>query len=216
MGLLQRQTGRPEPGPIVHSRTTPWLLLALQLPAHPSNARVKTWRRLQQIGAIALKGSLYTLPNSAQAVEDFEWLRTEVQGLKGQASIFAAGSLDALEDSTIVEQFRKARDGDYKILIKALKAAQVRARRSSARSPEPGKILRQLEERLTHIRQIDFFAAPARTLAERELAALDALVRPRIEETDVVEEATVTLAEYQSRLWITRPRPGSIAWPRRG
>ena len=30
------------PGP------APWLLLAIQLPARPSNGRVKTWRRLQQ------------------------------------------------------------------------------------------------------------------------------------------------------------------------
>ena len=67
-----------------------WLLLALQLPAQPSNARVKTWRRLQQLGAVSVKNSVYVLPNSAQAVEDFEWLRSEVQGLKGQASIFAA------------------------------------------------------------------------------------------------------------------------------
>ena len=40
-----------------------WLLLVLQLPAQPSNARVKTWRRLQQLGAISVKHSVYALPN---------------------------------------------------------------------------------------------------------------------------------------------------------
>jgi len=30
----------------------PWLLLTHQLPARPSNARVKVWRRLQEIGAV--------------------------------------------------------------------------------------------------------------------------------------------------------------------
>jgi hypothetical protein len=68
-----------EPGDAPPAATVPssnrWLLLALQLPAHPSNARVKTWRRLQQLGAVAVKHAVYVLPNSTQALEDFEWLR---------------------------------------------------------------------------------------------------------------------------------------------
>ena len=54
-----------------------WLL---ELPAHPSNARVKTWRRLQQLGAVPVKHAVYVLPNSMQALEDFEWLRSEIEG----------------------------------------------------------------------------------------------------------------------------------------
>src|SRR5207247_5727636 len=40
------------------SRPT-WLLLVHQLPPRPSNLRVKTWRRLQDLGAVALKNSVY-------------------------------------------------------------------------------------------------------------------------------------------------------------
>src|SRR5205814_7610839 len=58
-----------------------WLVFAHQLPAHPSNARVKIWRRMQQIGAVALKNAVYVLPNNEQAREDFEWLRAEVIAL---------------------------------------------------------------------------------------------------------------------------------------
>ena len=45
-----------------------------QLPASPSNLRVRTWRRLQELGAVALKQSVYVLPDSAEAREDFECL----------------------------------------------------------------------------------------------------------------------------------------------
>ena len=189
-------------------RAGPWLLLALQLPAHPSNGRVKTWRRLQQMGAVALKGSLYALPNSAQAVEDFEWLRAEVRGLKGQANIFSAASLNSGEDSQIIEQFRLARENDYKVFIRDAKKAQVRASRASSRDEESAKSLRLLEGRLTTLRAIDFFSAPSRAVAEHELAALDEIVRPAVASPDARDDHTVDPKLYQGRVWITRPRPG--------
>lgn len=85
-----------------------WLVFAHQLPAHPSNGRVKTWRRLQQIGAVPVKHSVYVLPNTEQAREDFEWLRTEVVSLGGQASIFEASSLDRVDEQRILKQLRTA------------------------------------------------------------------------------------------------------------
>ena len=56
-----------------------WLLLLLQLPTRPASARIKTWRRLQQLGSVAIKNSVYVLPNTAQAREDFEWLKAEIR-----------------------------------------------------------------------------------------------------------------------------------------
>jgi len=43
-----------------------WPVLVYQLPARPSNLRVRIWRRLQHLGAIALRNSVYVLPNSAE------------------------------------------------------------------------------------------------------------------------------------------------------
>src|SRR5262245_19712625 len=111
-----------------------WLLLVLQLPTQPSNARVKTWRRLQQLGAISVKHSVYVLPNSAQAVEDFEWLRSEIQGMKGHASIFTAASLDGIEEREIIEQFQASRAEDYRLLRRDL--AQLGPRRRRARGTD--------------------------------------------------------------------------------
>src|SRR5207245_4507208 len=90
-----------------------WLLLAHQLPTRPSNVRVKTWRRLQKLGALALKSSAYVLPNSLQAREDFEWIKAEIIAMKGQAMVFAADNVDALSAHELVAGFRGARKRDY-------------------------------------------------------------------------------------------------------
>ena len=67
-----------------------WLLLVHQLPPKPTNLRVRTWRRLQQLGAIAVKQAVYVLPDSPSAREDFEWLKTEIEGVGGEATVFSA------------------------------------------------------------------------------------------------------------------------------
>ena len=63
-------------------------MLVHQLPAKPSNLRVRTWRRLQELGAVALKQSVYVLPDAAEAREDFEWLKVEIEGSGGEAAVF--------------------------------------------------------------------------------------------------------------------------------
>ena len=74
-------TSRPKaahgkaPAPRVQQGTRRWLLFVHQLPSNPSNLRVRTWRRLQQLGAIPIKQAVYVLPDTPSAREDFEWLK---------------------------------------------------------------------------------------------------------------------------------------------
>ena len=77
------------------------------MPAHPSNGRVKIWRRLQQVGAIALKNAVHVLPDSAQSLEDFEWLREEVVALGGEASIFNVSSMSQADERYIVGELKE-------------------------------------------------------------------------------------------------------------
>src|ERR1700692_1133596 len=90
-----------------------WLLPGHQLPTRPSNARVKTWRRLQQIGAVPTRNSVYVLPNTEQCREDFEWLRSEIVALGGEATVFAADALNEGQDD-LVGNFQRAREADYR------------------------------------------------------------------------------------------------------
>src|SRR5688572_33212911 len=100
-----------------------WLLFIHQLPSQPSNLRVTTWRRLQQIGAIPLKQAVYALPDTPEAREDFEWLKTEVKAAGGDATVFAAGHVDSWSDDALVEEFRRARQETYNELARDVEQA---------------------------------------------------------------------------------------------
>ena len=97
------------PAVLAHS----WLLLIHQLPAKPAYLRVKIWRRLQGIGAVAVKNAVHVLPMSEEAQEDFEWLLREIDEGGGEAFLCEARLIDGLSDQEIRALFDRARDADY-------------------------------------------------------------------------------------------------------
>jgi len=187
-----------------------WLLLAHQLPARPSNVRVKTWRRLQKLGALAVKDSVYVLPNNSQSREDLEWLKKEIESMKGQATLFAADHLSAAEGDQMVAAFRKVRGQDYAVLrkeIDKLSRSGDRARRQRA--------LRALRERWREIAAIDFYGAPGR---DETAAVLDSLEQrlAGARRTTPAAGGVLRPEQFRDHVWVTRPRPGvdrmSSAW----
>jgi len=90
-----------------------WLLLIHQIPPKPSYFRVKIWRRLQRLGAVGIKNSVYALPSSDQALEDFNWVLREIVEGGGDASLVEARLVEGLSDEQLKEMFRAARDADY-------------------------------------------------------------------------------------------------------
>src|SRR5436190_21575593 len=80
---------------------SPWLLLIHQLPPTPNYLRVKVRRRLRRLGAIALKHTVYLLPNTAEALEDFQWLRQEIDAAGGTAIIAHARFVEGVSDEEL-------------------------------------------------------------------------------------------------------------------
>jgi hypothetical protein len=89
------------------------MLLIHQLPPKPTNLRVGTWRKLQKLGAVSIKNSVYVLPFNEKTHEDFQWLKQEIEVAGGEATVFRAGAVEGATDDEIVAAFRKARDEDY-------------------------------------------------------------------------------------------------------
>src|SRR5437867_3463091 len=106
------------PAVLAHS----WLLLIHQLPAKPAYLRVKIWRRLQGIGAIAVKNAVHVLPMNEETQEDFEWLLREIREGGGEAFICEARLIDGLSDQEIRTLFDQARDADYAQVAKDARA----------------------------------------------------------------------------------------------
>jgi hypothetical protein len=178
-----------------------------QLPAHPSNLRVRTWRRLQQIGAVAVKQAVYVLPDSPGAREDFEWLRTEIEGAGGQASVFVADTVDSWTHDALVEEFRRTRQDAYADLARqAEQQLRSSTSRRSRRLPSR-RVVQQLRERLAAIERVDFFGSAGRDRAVT-------LVRQVEERASGAQRTAANVKtgdaprSYRAQLWVTRPRPG--------
>ena len=190
-----------------------WLLFVHQLPSSPSNLRVRTWRRLQQLGAIPIKQAVYVLPDRPTAREDFEWLKAEVKAAGGEASVFAADNVDAWSDDALIEEFRRSAQDAYTALAgevdKVLKRANSARRARGTRAPSIRRLLEIFRERLTAIEAIDFFGSAGRDRVKTLLKQLE----ERVSDTrgPAVSAKSVSPADpntYSRRLWVTRPRPG--------
>src|ERR1700745_2740186 len=90
-----------------------WLLLIHQLPPKPHYFRVKIWRRLQRLGAVAIKNSVYVLPKTEQTQEDFQWGLREISEGGGDASLCEARFVEGLSDDQVEALFQEARAADY-------------------------------------------------------------------------------------------------------
>lgn len=190
-----------------------WLLFIHQLPSQQSNLRVTTWRRLQQIGAIPLKQAVYALPDTADAREDFEWLKTEVKAAGGDATVFAADHVDAWSDGALVEEFRRVRQDTYDELTRdveqALKRASSARRPKGTRAPALRRLLDIFRERLVAVEKIDFFGSAGRDRVLTMLRQLeDRIAGPNRPSAPAETDSSGRMASFQGRLWITRPRPG--------
>lgn len=98
----------------VSSAQPPWLLLLHRLPPEPAYLRVKIRRRLQKVGAVLVKNSVYVLPNREETLEDLLWVTREIESEGGEAMVceasFVAGVSNA-ELATLFERPREAGSG---------------------------------------------------------------------------------------------------------
>lgn len=171
-----------------------WLFLIHQIPPQPAYLRVKAGRRLQRLGAVAVKNSVYVLPDTAQAREDFAWLQREIAGDGGEAVVCEVRLAAGLSDEQVEALFRAARDEDYAAV--ARDAGQLAA--APGEAPTPAALAR-LRKRLDDVAAIDFHGAPGRADAEAALAGLES----RLRRAGPSPEAPGG-GDLRGRTWVTR------------
>jgi hypothetical protein len=184
-----------------------WLLLIHQIPPKPDYLRVKIGRRLQRIGAVPVKNSVYVLPDSDPSFEDFQWTRIEIIDGGGDASICRAEFIDGLTSDQIREVFRSARNADYAAIAASARDAWKAARstRSGARSRAvPVDDVLKLRKRLAAVAAIDYFDAPERATATDAIDLLEAQVKPDRASTAPKKAARIEGDDYRGRTWVTR------------
>ena len=186
-----------------------WLLFLHQLPAKPAYQRVKLWRRLQGLGAVAVKNAVYALPASEQSLEDFEWLLKEVREAGGEALLCEARLVDGLSDEEVRALFNAARDADYGEIAgeaRTITAGLGEARVSTEERSDMVARLARLKTRQSEVVAVDFFGADGREAADGLLEGLDAVLAAGSADRPGTKAAPRAdgMQDLQGRVWVTR------------
>jgi hypothetical protein len=191
-------------------------MLIHQLPAKPAYARVKVWRRLQALGAVTVKGSVYALPANGETHEDFTWLAKEIVESGGEAIVCEAALVEGLSDSEMQGLFDAARDEDYtRIATEAREvAARLRDEPADKALSDAATQAARLRKQLDAVVAIDFFGAEMRATAEGLVAGLETSLKQQgdaVTDSDTVAPLAGTLkggtlkaGALKDRVWVTR------------
>ena len=188
------------------ARDPGWLLLIHQIPPKPNYFRVKIWRRLQRLGAVGIKNSVYALPSSEQAQEDLNWVLREIVEGGGDASLVEARLVEGLNDEQVKEMFRAARDAEYMAVANdARELAKRLPRRGEVADEKRGEMeaaLARLQKKVNEVALIDFFHARSREAVDGLLKDLEEKIAAR---TPQPERAPARAVEKpDGATWVTR------------
>lgn len=167
-----------------------WLLLLPQLPAKPDYLRVKLGRRLQRVGAVAVKPGVYALPATDEAREDFGWIAREVRDGGGEAPLVEATLVDGLDDAALIARFDDARAAELAPVLAALRSV----------AADDTAEVRRLRGRVDALAAVDFFGCSAMVEARGWLARLDAARSPAAPADDP--------RDWRGTTWVTRAGVG--------
>ncbi|HKD40907.1 MAG TPA: chromate resistance protein ChrB domain-containing protein [Myxococcaceae bacterium] len=185
-----------------------WLLLIHQIPPKPNYFRVKIGRRLQRLGAAAIKNSVYVLPKCDQSQEDFEWVVREIVEGGGEASVCEARFVEGLSDAEVEGLFNSAREADYLELAseaRRLPSQLPRGKKGDDYREELESAIARLRKRLEEIERVDFFSATGRDAVEALLVDLEEKVKTSdVSESQKDDSYVGAVEKVQGRVWVTR------------
>lgn len=196
------------------SPRTNWLLLTYKVPAEPSKVRVAIWRRIRSLGAVYIQNSICVLPMTSEHQRQLRMVQSDIQRAGGEAVMFEALALDPKQEERVVSYFKHDRDQgyaesldkceDYKREVKKEVTAN---HYTFAELKENDEDLKKLKNWLERIKTLDFYGAPARVDAERELVECEELLESYANEVFEREQDTKTIKSKQAS---AAKRPATI------
>lgn len=161
-----------------------WYTLIHNIPPKPLYLRTKIRQRLESVGAMPLKNSVYVIPATVDTLEDFQWIAQEVTAGGGEAHILQTSFVADGAEKQAIGRFQTARNEDYAALLTDI-----------AKATDTARVRRRFDE----IRRIDFFDAPRRAAAERALRALEKRLHKKEDPMHAPHP------ELRGKTWVTRP-----------
>src|SRR5262245_54387709 len=177
-----------------------WILLLHQIPPQPPYFRAKVLRRLNQIGALAIKNSAYVLPSTGETIEDMHWIRREIEEEGGDAWLFRTEAIGGLTDESLRESFRTLRSPDYVELSNGGRDLLHRLRSGADKVLAVEAEWSKLKRRFDDVRRIDFFEAKGRRETETIMESIDRILRSPAEPAP----SALRREDVKGRTWVTR------------
>lgn len=195
-------------GAAVAAGARAWWMLVHQLPPNPPGVRMRVWRRLNALGALQIKGSVYVLPGTDAAREDLEWLLGEIAAAGGDGSIWRSEAIAGVDADDLVLRFQAAVAPEYEALeAEASALGKGIARRRKPLPPAvAGRTLERLRARFDEIGQRDHFGAPRREVVGALLASIAQALAGGGIPMKSAGTGILDAANYRGRTWVTRAR----------
>jgi hypothetical protein len=178
-----------------------WLLLIHQLPPRPLYLRAQVRRRLAQVGAIPLKNSVYVLPDTADGLEDLQWIAQEAVAGGGDAIVCRASFVGTPTHSDLRTRFLDDAAQRFAPVKRALTEQLTAARRRRNAPPSGADILR-LQRLVDAAAKTDFFSSEAGAEVHTLMAAIKNLSK-----TSTRRTGGVVATDLKGRVWVTRRDP---------
>src|ERR687892_1990979 len=103
------------------------------------------------MGAVAIKGAVYAMPQGDETQEDFRWLVREIVASGGEAALCKARFVDGLSDQQVRALFDAARDADYAAIAKEAGALADELAAQPEKRAESQRQLARLRRQLTQV-----------------------------------------------------------------
>lgn len=177
-------------------------MLVHQLPAKPAYNRVKVWRRLQDVGAVSLRNSVYALPDSSHARSALTGILADIERHGGNALLCEAKVIAGMRNDEVRALFNAARDADYRAVLAELRQVSARWKKAKKPKEDPVLSLQRISGRLTELGKIDFFGASERSAAEALLAELEHSAIMSVSRPE--RKGSYRSEELKGKTWVTR------------
>lgn len=123
-----------------------WLVLIYRIPREPTKGRVFVWRKLRQLGALAIQDASWVLPATDRCRENFQWLASEIIELGGESLLLEGELLIGNTDAALRERFEAPVRAAYEEILALLER----------REPDLAALSKKYQQTLVH----DYFRCP--------------------------------------------------------
>lgn len=187
-----------------------WIFLIHQIPPAPDSFRVKVWRAIIKSGAIAVKNSVYALPDTESCLKIFSNIAADIRTGSGEAVLVRGTLLEGLNIEQSIIEYNSTINAEYRKLSDELKKTErnfsSKKNHTSKKLMEAAHLLGRVESQINALGKRNHYSAEGDTISRSLLVGIKNALSSRTSEkfSGSPGEKTFTKNAFKKRIWITR------------